>query len=127
MIKTTQSSAVMAYNIINKLSSGSMPISMAYKFFKVKQALKPSYDFQVEQEQALFDELHPEYVDNSWRFNNEEDRNAFAMKLNEIHEMPVEIDIDKQYVALDDHIVMSIEEMEILDIFIGFDEQDANQ
>ena len=125
MIKTTQSSAVKAYNVINKLSSGSMPISMAYKFFKVKQALKSSYDFQIEQEQAIFDQFHPEYKDDSWVFANEEDRNAFAMKLTEISLMPVEIDIDKQYVTLDDNIVISIEEMEILDIFIGFNEQDA--
>ena len=127
MIQTIQSSAVKAYNVINKLSSGSMPISMAYKFFKVKQALKSSYDFQIEQEQALFDQFHPEYREDSWMFANEEDRNTFVMKLNEISIMPVEIDIDKQYVTLDDHIVISIEEMEILDSFIAFTEQDANQ
>lgn len=124
MIKTTQSSAVKAYNTINKLSSGYMPLSIAYKFFKMKQALKSNYDFQVEQEQLLFEEFRPEYKDNMWMFGNEEDRDTFIDKLNEINEMPVEINIDKQHIMLNDHIIISIEDMEILEDFIIFDEMD---
>ena len=126
MIKTTQGSAVKAYNVINKLSGGSMPISMAYKFFKMKQALKVQYDFQAEQEQLLFDKFQPEYNDGMWTFSSEEDRDSFASKLDEINEMPVEIDLDKQRVVLDDHIMISIEDMEALDGFVAFDEQRIN-
>lgn len=121
MIKTHQNKVIGAYKITEKLSGEVLPLPMAYKFFKLKKALRSQYDFQVEQENLLVEQHGVEYKDGFLTFRSEEDQQSFFSRLHEIGSMEVEIDIDLEHVAISDDIRFSIEDMEMLEDFIVFE------
>lgn len=121
MIKTIQGKAIQAYKVIEKLSGGNMPLPVAYKFFKMRKALMPQYEFQIEEERKLLEKCGAIHQDGSWMFESEQGKNEFIELLDKIGKIEVDVDMEKQSISLDTNIELSIEDMEALDGFVNFE------
>lgn len=122
MICTKQGSIIKAYQALERMSTGVLPLHIAYKLFKIKQALRPHFEFQQEQEMALIDQYNPDIQDGVWVFNNESDKNEFVEKLEEISKMHVDVDIMPESIPLDSALEGTVEDMESLCGFVLFEE-----
>lgn len=121
MICTKQGYIIKAYQALERMSTGVLPLHTAYKLFKIKQALRPHFEFQQEQEMALIEEYKPDIQDGVWTFNSESDKNEFVEKLEEISKMPIEVDIVPERIPLASALEGTIEDMEYLCDFVLFD------
>ena len=121
MICTKQKYIIKAYKSILKIASGELPLSVAYSFFKLKQALTPQWEFQIEQERMLFEKYELRQLDGEFTFNSEEDRNEFMQKIEDIGMLHVDIEVDPVHVRLDSDLKMSMEDVENLEGFVVFE------
>lgn len=116
-----QNNIVKAYNIINTLYTKSMNVKTSLAFYKVRQALQPQYDFQLEQERNIIKETHPTQKENgNLKFENDELQKEFMNKLSELSNLDVDLEFDKVFID-DDTLSLSIEEIEVLSPFIEFE------
>lgn len=77
-----------AYKATENLAAQRLPLPMAYKLFKLRDKLKKVYDFRVEEEQKLFEELHPQFEEGGRvRFETVEAREQFDERMAELNEM----------------------------------------
>lgn len=119
-----QGKIIDAYKALNKLSSCPLPIKTAYAIHRLRTALKPAWDFQCEEEGKLIDRLHPTVTaEGNLTFANIEKKQEFLRVQNELAEQEQEIDFRPVKVGLLDGIALSANDIETLDGFITFEEE----
>lgn len=122
-----------AYKALNHLSSQVLPIRTAYALHKLRRAISPAWEFQVNQEKALIEKLGglPQNGANGViiSFGNPDDpdaierANQYKSKMLEIAEMEInDVRFEPVHINMDDTIDISINEIEALDGFVVFEE-----
>lgn len=120
------SEVINAYIVLERLSSGEMPLSVSYKLFKTKKLLQPQWDFQKERIDTIMNRYAPQkLMDGSVKFRNKKEGEKCASELNEmineIGNMDVEFaDLKKPTISLNTDINLSIDDIDALSPFIDF-------
>lgn len=115
-----QGNIVAAYKVVNKLCQMSLPIKTSYELCKLKRAMQPVWDFQVDEERKIFDKYAPEPEENgNFKLKSEEEAIAFGEALKQLNDMEVE-DIAGIEIPICEDIQISAAELESIDEFIKF-------
>ena len=121
-MKATQKQALVAYVTVNRIYGNEMNPSTAYKFFRLKKALKEAVDFQSEQEAKLATELGGEITEDG-RLNLPDGKmHDYNAKHKALEEMECEIDCEKKEVHMKELQKISPAYMETLEPFIEWKE-----
>lgn len=126
MVKTIQHHAVEAYKVLVRYSKENFQNrTVALKLFYLKKALKPSWDFQLEQDQVILracNGVSDDYGNVSFPGDTGENKTKWVEMVNDLATTEVEIDTDPIELKLDDVPRLTIEDMEGLDGFVNFAE-----
>lgn len=118
-----QGDIIKAYKATAKLAEQKLPLTTAYKIFKLREQMKPAWDFQAQEEYKLMDEYHPEPGENGTvKFHSVEDRLAFEDKLQEIANMESDVEITPATLPLTDDIALTVGDLADMKPVITFQE-----
>ena len=109
-----------AYKALIKLGQQDLPIKLAFALFKIKQALQPQWDFQLDEENKLAAGAKVS-ADGTVTFNTPEDADAFRKKLSELNNVDVNLKVKPVRIPLSiPGAVLSMNDIEALDGFVVF-------
>lgn len=115
-----QAAIIKAYRAINKLGRQDLPIKLAFDLFKIKQALQPQWDFQVDEENKLAVNAKVN-ADGSVTFDSPEAAEAFRQKLKELSDIDVDLKITPARIPLSiPGLTLSMDDIDALDCFVQF-------
>ncbi len=115
-----QAAIIKAYRAINKLGQQDLPIKLAFDLFKIKQALQPQWDFQVDEENKLAVNAKVN-ADGSVTFDSPEAAEAFRQKLKELSDIDVDLKITPARIPLSiPGLTLSMDDIDALDCFVQF-------
>lgn len=118
-----QGKIIDAYKVLNKLASCQLPIKTAFQLHKLRSALKSAWDFQCEEEGKLIERLNPSATsDGNLQFKCMEDKQEFLRIQKELAEQEQEIDYQPVTVGFLDGITLSANDIDALDGFVTFGE-----
>ena len=116
-----QSKLARAYKVLNDLGQQRLPSMIAYKLFKLKKQLQPVWDFQVEQEQQIFEMYPPvQKEDNAFKFESPEQKKGFLDAFDELNNMESDLEITPINVPLLPEMRLSGNDLEILEDLVFF-------
>lgn len=119
----THKQAFEAYNALHKLNQQPMPIKTAYQIHKLLGILQPEFDFRVEAEKKLLDELKPESINGTMvRFRDPGDVITWQTRMKEIDEIETGIEVEPAHVKLSDEVTLAPGDFNALEGFVIFDE-----
>lgn len=108
----TQGQVMDAINVLNTVCKQTMPLRMANKLFKLRQALAPAMQFQMEEEAKLMEKYPPSHQEgNKLFFDDKAIGRAFNAGLAEL--AAVDSDIDFSVVTIPDSVDIGIRPDEI--------------
>lgn len=121
MISTTMDKALAAFGTLNRVR-GRVKGKEALDLFRMKNALKESVDFQVEEELKLVNEYGGVITDKgSIIIADKEKREAFLTARKELGEMECQIEMEPVKLSLDKNPDITMEDIEQLDGFVEFE------
>lgn len=111
---------IKAYKALTKLGQQDLPIRLAFDLFKIKRALQPQWDFQVDEENRMTAGANVN-ADGSVVFESPAEAEAFRQRLKEISAMDVDLKVKPVQVPLSiPGLKLSMEDIEALDGFVQF-------
>ena len=115
-----QSTVIKAYKALIKLGQQDLPIKLAFDLFKIKQALQPQWDFQVDEENKLAANAKIN-SDGSVTFDTPEAAEAFRKKLRELGDIDVDLNVKPVQIPLSiPGLTLSMDDIDALDCFVQF-------
>lgn len=117
-MKFTQKKLINAYRTLLRLSEQQLPLPMAYALYKVKKALEPQWQFQLEQEQKMVTECKGVVSNGTVTFPDDDARLEYVRKATELSDMEVEVDIQETVLPENSELSLSMNEIDALDGFI---------
>lgn len=115
-----QFKVIKAYKALTKLGQQDLPIKLAFDLFKIKQALQPQWDFQVDEENKLTTsaKVNP---DGTVSFDSPEAADAFRQKLKDLSDIDVDLKITPARIPLSiPGLTLSMDDIDALDCFVQF-------
>ena len=115
-----QFKVIKAYKALTKLGQQDLPIKLAFDLFKIKQALQPQWDFQVDEENKLTTsaKFNP---DGTVSFDSPEAADAFRQKLKDLSDIDVDLKITPVRIPLSiPGLTLSMDDIDALDCFVQF-------
>ena len=111
---------IKAYKALIKLGQQDLPIKLAFDLFKIKQALQPQWDFQVDEEAKLTTGTKVN-ADGSVTFESPEAAAAFRQRLKELSDIDVDLKIKPVQIPLSTPgLTLSMDDVDALDCFVQF-------
>ena len=111
---------IKAYKALTKLGQQDLPIRLAFDLFKIKQALQPQWDFQLDEENKLAASAKVS-ADGSVTFDSPEAAEAFRQKLKELSDIDVDLKITPARIPLSiPGLTLSMDDIDALDCFVQF-------
>lgn len=119
-----QGDVIRAYKALQKLSAETLPIKIACKLHRLKTQLRTAWEFQLEEEGKLIDQLHPiAGEDGKLTFQSKEDSDLFRERLSELSQSEADdMTFDPVTVPMMDGISLSADDIEALEGFVMFSE-----
>ena len=115
-----QFKVIKAYKALTKLGQQDLPIKLAFDLFKIKQALQPQWDFQLDEENKLAANAKVN-ADGSVTFDSPETAEAFRQKLKELSDIDVDLKITPARIPLSiPGLTLSMDDIDALDCFVQF-------
>lgn len=111
-----QGKIIMAIKTLDKLKSQQMALSLSYRIYKLRKELQPHWDWQVEQEMQMM-EKYGEPNETGVTIKQEA-RADFDSALALIVDTEVEQDWNPVEIAVNEDLMISVEDIEALDGFI---------
>ena len=112
---------IKAYKSIGKIAEQKLPMTTAYKVFKLREKLKPAWDFLVEEEGKLLDDYKPTIQENGTIiFRSIEDKQAYDQRISEIYTMESDIQIEPVSIPLTDDIFIAPDDIAALEPVVSF-------
>ena len=111
---------VRAYKALIKLGQQDLPVRLAFELFKVKSALQPHLDFQIDEENkaSAGATVNP---DGSITFGSTEAADAFRERLRELGDIDVDLKIRPAQIPLSTPgLTLSMDDIEALNCFVQF-------
>ena len=111
---------IKAYKALIKLGQQDLPIKLAFDLFKIKQALQPQWDFQVDEETKLTASAKIN-ADGSVTFESPEAAAAFRQRLKELSDIDVDLKVKPVQIPLSiPGLTLSMDDVDALDCFVQF-------
>lgn len=111
---------IKAYKALIKLSQQDLPIRLAFDLFKIKQALQPQWDFQLDEENKLTASAKVN-ADGSVTFDTPEAAETFKQKLKNLSDIDVDLKVTPAQIPLNTPgLKLSMEDIDALDMFVKF-------
>lgn len=118
-----QGDIIKAYKATAKLAEQKLPLTTAYKIFKLREQMKPAWDFQAQEENKLMDEYRPEPGENGTvKFRTVEEKCGFEDRLKEIADMESDVEITPVTLPLTDDIAITVGDLADMQMVITFQE-----
>ena len=115
-----QFKVIKAYKALIKLGQQDLPIKLAFDLFKIKQALQPQWDFQVDEEAKLTTGTKVN-ADGSVTFESPEAAAAFRQRLKELSDIDVDMKIKPVQIPLSTPgLTLSMDDVDALDCYVQF-------
>ena len=115
-----QFKVIKAYKALTKLGQQDLPIKLAFDLFKIKQALQPQWDFQLDEENKLAANAKVN-ADGSVTFDSPEAAEAFRQKLKELSDIDVDLKVKPVQIPISIHgLTLSMDDVDALDCFVQF-------
>ena len=117
---------IRAYKIIERLENKQMPLKVSYALYQVKLLLQPQYDFQLKQEQEVYNRFeYTQKPDGKLDFGSKEKAQEFmkAMsdKIDELSELEVDLgQFKKPQISVSTDIELSTADIMALELFVEF-------
>jgi len=117
-----QQNVVSAYKTILRFEKEELPLDISLAFFRLKKALSDQWEFQIKEEEKIF-EKYPSKQDENGNlvFNDAETKAKFAEAFAELADLEVLEDFEKIPISIGDRMKLSIADVEALDNFIEFE------
>ena len=111
---------IKAYKALTKLGQQDLPIRLAFDLFKIKQALQPQWDFQLDEENKLTANAKVN-ADGSVTFDTPEAAETFRQKLKDLSDIDVDLKITPARIPLSiPGLTLSMDDIDALDCFVQF-------
>ena len=111
---------IKAYKALTKLGQQDLPIRLAFDLFKIKQALQPQWDFQLDEENKLTASAKVN-ADGSVTFDTPEAAEMFRQKLKDLSDIDVDLKITPARIPLSiPGLTLSMDDIDALDCFVQF-------
>lgn len=111
---------IKAYKALTKLGQQDLPIRLAFDLFKIKQALQPQWDFQLDEENKLTASAKVN-ADGSVTFDTPEASAAFRQRLKELSDIDVDLKVKPVQIPLSiPGLTLSMDDIDALDCFVQF-------
>ena len=111
---------IKAYKALIKLGQQDLPIRLAFDLFKIKQALQPQWDFQLDEENKLAASAKVN-ADGSVTFDTPEAAEMFRQKLKDLSDIDVDLKITPARIPLSiPGLTLSMDDVDALDCFVQF-------
>lgn len=121
----TQGKLVSAYKVISNLYQQRLPLPIAYKLYKLKAALQPAWDFQVDAERKLIDEFKPIAQDDGrLKFVDADSAQAFDGRVKEVLAMEYDIEVTPITLPMIDGLSITPIDIENLEGIVTFTEEE---
>ena len=115
-----QFKVIKAYKALTKLGQQDLPIKLAFDLFKIKQALQPQWDFQLDEENKLAANAKVN-ADGSVTFDSPEAAEAFRQKLKELSDIDVDLKVKPVQIPISiPGLTLSMDDVDALDCFVQF-------
>lgn len=119
----TQGNLIRAYKAVNALTEQRLPLPISYKLFKLKKSLQPVWDFQLQEEERIFNLYPPtDREGNQYKFATPEDAQGFREAFKELREMESDIEFKPLNLPMLESMNLSGEEIDALTDVIFFTE-----
>lgn len=118
-MKIAHNKIVGGYKALLDISNQNMSAKTSYALYKIRMALKPSWDFQIEREKSLMEKYGERDSDGNYTIKSVEGRREFMQMIAELNSMEEELDIEPITMELPD-INMSIEQIDAISNFVHF-------
>ena len=111
---------IKAYKALIKLGQQDLPIRLAFDLFKIKQALQPQWDFQLDEENKLAASAKVN-ADGSITFETQEAAAAFRQRLKELSDIDVDLKVKPVQIPISiPGLTLSMDDVDALDCFVQF-------
>lgn len=111
---------IKAYKALTKLGQQDLPIRLAFDLFKIKQALQPQWDFQLDEENKLTASAKVN-ADGSVTFDTPEAAEMFRQKLKDLSDIDVDLKVTPVRIPLSiPGLTLSMDDIDALDCFVQF-------
>lgn len=111
---------IKAYKALTKLGQQDLPIRLAFDLFKIKQALQPQWDFQLDEENKLTASAKVN-ADGSVTFETQEAAAAFRQRLKELSDIDVDLKVKPVQIPISiPGLTLSMDDIDALDCFVQF-------
>jgi len=111
---------IKAYKALIKLGQQDLPIKLAFDLFKIKQALQPQWDFQLDEEKKLAASAKVN-ADGSVMFDTPEAAEKFEQKLKNLSDIDVDLKVTPAQIPLNTPgLKLSMEDIDALSTFVKF-------
>lgn len=111
---------IKAYKALTKLGQQDLPIKLAFDLFKIKQALQPQWDFQLDEEKKMTDSAQVN-ADGSITFETQEAAAAFRQRLKELSDIDVDLKVKPVHIPISiPGLTLSMDDVDALDCFVQF-------
>jgi len=115
-----QFKVIKAYKALTKLGQQDLPIKLAFDLFKIKQALQPQWDFQLDEEKKMTDSAKVN-ADGSITFESQEAAAAFRQRLKELSDIDVDLKVKPVQIPISiPGLTLSMDDVDALDCFVQF-------
>ena len=111
---------IKAYKALTKLGQQDLPIRLAFDLFKIKQALQPQWDFQLDEENKLTASAKVN-ADGSVTFDTPEAAEMFRQRLKDLSDIDVDLKVKPVQIPLSiPGLTLSMDDIDALDCFVQF-------
>ena len=111
---------IKAYKALTKLGQQDLPIKLAFDLFKIKQALQPHWDFQVDEENKLAVNAKVN-ADGSVTFDTPEAAEMFRQRLKDLSDIDVDLKVKPVQIPISiPGLTLSMDDVDALDCFVQF-------
>jgi len=118
-----QGKIIKACKALNNLAVQPLPIKDAYALHKLRAALRPTWDFQLEEEEKEINRLQPQHQqDGDLLFKTPEDAGTFREKLKELEGNEVSVEYKPVTLRMAEGMALSADDIEALEGFVTFTE-----
>ena len=110
-----------AYKSLGRISCQKLPLPLAYKIFKLREKMKPVWDFLLEEETKLLDEYKPEIQDGGTIvFKSVSDKQTYERRINDLYSMESDMQFNQIIMPLSDDISITPDDVAALEPLITF-------
>lgn len=121
-MKIKHNQVINGYKALTDIGNQTLPAKTSYALYKIRLAMKPVWDFQLEQEKQMMDKYGSQDENGNMIIKDAEGKEKVQRMFEELIAMEEDINIEPIHIKLPDDIHITIDQFEALAPFVIFDE-----